>query len=433
LNYLAFFATSRLCLSSQVIYLHAGGVAMRWPVVAVICTVCTTAAAAEQTFPYKAYVTTDGVDVRSGPGENYYATDKLRAGQEVEVYRHDPSGWYAIRPPVGSFSWVSARQLQLRAGGLAIVSEPQTASCVGSRLSAARDVIQVRLDRGETVAVLEAGQVAEKGTGPICAQHPSDRSGKLDLSPVPAWHKISPPSGEFRWVSGRFVDPNYYRGGPRTTEVAGRPAAGPTATSPSNSSKNAEQLHEELNDLDLELSTIVVEEPALWQLGDLRQRAQRLVEQAETGVDRGRARLLLGRIERFEEIRQRFNKQDAAGEQLARTNREEKGTVPICAQHPPGRSGKWGLSPVPPDADSRFDAAGRLARIRASKPGAPQYAVVDDGGHIRCYVSPAPGINLRYYVGQQVGINGTRGYMPEQQADHVMARHVSVLDSPLLR
>ena len=25
----------------------------------------------------------------------------------------------------------------------------------------------------------------------------------------------------------------------------------------------------------------------------------------------------------------------------------EKGTVPICAQHPPGRSGKWGLSPFP--------------------------------------------------------------------------------------
>jgi Fe-S-cluster-containing hydrogenase component 2 len=26
----------------------------------------------------------------------------------------------------------------------------------------------------------------------------------------------------------------------------------------------------------------------------------------------------------------------------------EKGTVPICAQHPSGRSGKWGLSPFPP-------------------------------------------------------------------------------------
>jgi hypothetical protein len=29
--------------------------------------------------------------------------------------------------------------------------------------------------------------------------------------------------------------------------------------------------------------------------------------------------------------------------------KEKKGTVPICAQHPPGRSGKWGLAPFSPD------------------------------------------------------------------------------------
>ncbi len=30
------------------------------------------------------------------------------------------------------------------------------------------------------------------------------------------------------------------------------------------------------------------------------------------------------------------------------TRQGEKGTVPICAKHPPGRSGKWGLSPFSP-------------------------------------------------------------------------------------
>ena len=29
--------------------------------------------------------------------------------------------------------------------------------------------------------------------------------------------------------------------------------------------------------------------------------------------------------------------------------RSEKGTAPICAKHPKGRSGKWGLSPFPPE------------------------------------------------------------------------------------
>ena len=112
-------------------------------------------AAAEPTFPYKAYVTADDVYVRSGPGENYYPTDKLKAGTEVEVYRHDPGGWFAIRPPKDSFSWVSSRHLQLDGKNLATVTDERVAARVGSRMSDTRDVIQVRLHKGEVVEVLE--------------------------------------------------------------------------------------------------------------------------------------------------------------------------------------------------------------------------------------------------------------------------------------
>ena len=44
-----------------------------------------------------------------------------------------------------------------------------------------------------------------------------------------------------------------------------------------------------------------------------------------------------------------------------------------------------------------------------------------------------PGVNLRSYVGRQVGITGIRGYMPKQRASHVMARHVSVVEGPQLK
>jgi hypothetical protein len=54
-------------------------------------------------------------------------------------------------------------------------------------------------------------------------------------------------------------------------------------------------------------------------------------------------------------------------------------------------------------------------------------------GEVGCYVTPAPGVHLRHYLGRQVGVTGTRGYMPEQRARHVMARHVSVLDARRLR
>ncbi|MGD0897971.1 MAG: hypothetical protein ABR915_09040 [Thermoguttaceae bacterium] len=43
---------------------------------------------------------------------------------------------------------------------------------------------------------------------------------------------------------------------------------------------------------------------------------------------------------------------------------EEKGTVPICAKHPSGRSGKWGLSPFP-RAPQQAPAVPRSVELQA--------------------------------------------------------------------
>jgi uncharacterized protein YraI len=142
--------------------------------------------AADQ-FPYTAYVNADDVYVRSGPGKNYYPTTKIQRGVAVEVYRHDPGGWFAIRPPEGSFSWVSAKYLQASEGDLALVNGDRVAARVGSDFSEIRDSIQIRLERGESVAVLEAKRF---GDGPAAQ----------------TWYKIAPPAGEFRWVQGQFLD-----------------------------------------------------------------------------------------------------------------------------------------------------------------------------------------------------------------------------------
>ena len=111
--------------------------------------------AAEQ-FPYKAYVNSEDVYIRSGPGKNYYATDKLAKGQPVEIYRHDPGGWYAIRPPEGSFSWVQADCLKPQGERLAVVEKDRAMCFVGTRFSSARDVHQVRLDIGEQVEIYKS-------------------------------------------------------------------------------------------------------------------------------------------------------------------------------------------------------------------------------------------------------------------------------------
>ena len=54
-------------------------------------------------------------------------------------------------------------------------------------------------------------------------------------------------------------------------------------------------------------------------------------------------------------------------------------------------------------------------------------------GDVRCYVTPVPGVNLQNYLGRQVGVTGTRGYVIEQNASHIMARHVTPLQGAMLR
>jgi SH3-like domain-containing protein len=418
------------------------------------CLLTASAAGGEPVFPYTAYVTGDDVYVRSGPGQSYYPTDKLKAGQEVEIYRHDPGGWYAIRPPDGSFSWIAGRFLQPGVENLAVVNADRVAARVGSRFSDIRDVIQVRLHQAEVVEVLEKKQ---------------SRSG----SDGETWYKIAPPSGEFRWVFGKYVDTEYPRDGLRKTsegEAGVTPAAheGGTSQKAEGRIQNAadgdlaqssiinhqssiidhqsargtgvtpvavpvgpremspEQFQAELERIDLELSVMVIEEPTVWAFDEMQRGAELLLAQAETALERGRARLLANKVSRFQDIKRRHDAIAAMREETERTNRQ------LAGLHPRGLASGTGVTPVA-RAEGRFDGEGELIRVVSPRTDAPRYALVDELGEVRCYVSPAPGVNLRHYLGREVGVTGTRGYMPEQHARHVMARRVSLLEDRRLR
>ncbi len=394
--------------------------------------------AAERTFPYRAHISADDVYVRSGPGRNYYPTDKLRAGQTVEVYRHDPGGWYAIRPPKGSFTWVSSRFIRRSGDGLAEVSGREVAARVGSRFSDIRDVIQIRLHEGEMVDPLPSSDLQSAAAGGTSTK----------------WIKIAPPSGEFRWVHGKFVDANYAKSGIRkaaagnspliqqSTSTAGsssrqdqsdrdrftqsrsQPRPDPSAPVRVNVARSAispDEFQERIDVAELKLSVMVAEEPTVWQFDELSAEAQSLLNCSETALQRGKARILLGKINRFADIKQRHaavntlwaDTQDR-NEYLGNLRRQHQARRPRT----PGETGS-----------GRFDGQGRLTRVVSPKRGAPRYALVDEAGDVQCYVTPAPGVNLRHYEQRLIGVNGTRGYVPEQRAHHIMAKHVSVLDA----
>lgn len=134
-------------------------------------------------FPYQAIVLKDSAPVHSGPGSVHYATDKLEQGATVEVHRHDPGGWCAVRPMKGSFSLVPSATIDVVDDQVGEVIEAGTQAWVGTRLgSVEKPLWQVKLREGERVEIL----------GEVSWPHPEGHST--------IWYQIAPPAGEFRWM-----------------------------------------------------------------------------------------------------------------------------------------------------------------------------------------------------------------------------------------
>ena len=63
---------------------------------------------------YTGYVTPPTLNVRSGPGFNYWVIDRLGQGQSVTIYGRDVSGrWYKVGLPNGASGWVAARYVRI--------------------------------------------------------------------------------------------------------------------------------------------------------------------------------------------------------------------------------------------------------------------------------------------------------------------------------
>ena len=78
--------------------------------------------------------------------------------------------------------------------------------------------------------------------------------------------------------------------------------------------------------------------------------------------------------------------------------------------------------------DERFDGVGKLTQIYPAQSGVASYALVDKEGKVKQYVTAAPGVNLRPFIGREVGVQGTLGYMPDAQTSHLTAKRVSLMD-----
>ena len=128
----------------------------------------------------EAKVSVDTANVRSGPGDNYYATTRLPRGSTVTVvgFTFD---WLKISPPAGSFSYISKQYVEVAADGkTGRVKADRVNVRAGSELVATDTTIQLQLSAGSMVSVIgEAGQ----------------------------FYKITPPGGAFVFIRKDMVTP----------------------------------------------------------------------------------------------------------------------------------------------------------------------------------------------------------------------------------
>ncbi|MFO0942862.1 MAG: hypothetical protein U0930_19160 [Pirellulales bacterium] len=139
--------------------------------------------------PEVGYVAVSRALVYSGPSEDYYPTHQLQQGTSIQIYHSTDSGWLAIRPPAGSFSWIPATDGYLLPGGKSVeITAKNSVSWIGSSLGTAKQYRwQVQLNVGE--------QLTKLGEETI-----KDKEGKETL-----WYKIAPPNGEFRWIQSGSI------------------------------------------------------------------------------------------------------------------------------------------------------------------------------------------------------------------------------------
>ena len=451
--------------------------ALVFAVVAVVSTAPATFAAAP--LPVTVPVSAAHTLLRAGPGDDFYPTERVAAGTALEVWAVDASGYCAVRPVTGSFSWLRAQDLDREpaaaatpgGGSTGVVITDGVAARVGSQLNDLRHVSQVALEAGERVKVLETVTVNN-------GRHAG------------AWVRIEPPSGEFRWArcedlqlppelapvpvaaeasqpgaglaaAGEAVaaireagdavrqavaemnEPAAQPGAaPRPIELpagAGKllagwlplgagvfdPSAGPQPTAVSSGA--AAVSGDELADIDLALSLAVAGPSAAWNLAPLRERLRLAATRATSESERMRAQAIDARLARFEGIqaRQKTLVAGTAPDQSPLrlggmwSSLSALGSRPVRPGVMPGGAPAGGQPTwTPPD---QVETTGRLATVVSRRPDAPRWALVDENNNVLAFVAPQTGVNLAPLVGQQVSVRGAKGYMPEYKRPYLVA------------
>ena len=391
--------------------------------------------------PYTAVITADGAVVRSGPGNDFYPVLQLRTGDKIEVY-YEQGEWCAIRPPIGSFSWIGAKYVDCGTDNIGTVLADGLASRIGSDYSDDCETVQVTLKKGESVLILERRETPENSASPV-------------------WLKIVPPSGEFRWIHKSALNTSALIQQVRYDVMASEIPELPRVAQPEQSmpipkvasahpfsarqrtvagTSVTDPFQKAFNELQRE-SYVVMTRPTdddVFAL--LIQRAEELHQIAPTDNDLEKTYHLLESLQRTRAVRQELGQRRppaatiGVNPNVAPLNAKPVSNVgtsvprqPVIPAYTP-TSAQSGSLPLRAGVNvGGYDIVGRLGEFDPLPKGHPPYAVVDEKEQIICMVTPSANLDLSPYIGQFVGINGILSYYEKPgkpRSRHLTAQNI---------
>jgi uncharacterized protein YgiM (DUF1202 family) len=368
----------------------------------------TQAEANEPSFPYIAEITDDNVNIRSGPGTNYYYCGKLNTGNRVKVVASRHS-WSHIVPPAGSFSWISKQYISIEQNNprIGVVTGQAVRVYAGSDLLKPMHstTVQLQLNKGDKVELI--GEEMDD------------------------YYKIVPPTGAYLWVLTQYTKP---LGSANEVTVT---VESPVSQKRSEIEPPQPKTEAEANTPMVVPTTISIESEKLKEYYALAEqiKAERALPMAQQNY--AEIKKALADIAENKEAGKAARYSEYAIKQIERcelalavdkeVQLQDSQLQNICEQIENARVKK--LSQVPDLG--KFTVIGQFESsvIYGPEEVLKRYRILDDSGQTVCYAlpeGPASQMNLDKFVGRRIGLVGT--VEPHPQTKGALVRFTEITE-----
>ena len=320
-------------------------------------------------FPYVAEITGDNVNIRSGPGTNYYDCGKLYKGDRVEVV-NTKLGWSCIVPPAGSFSWISMQYISTN------IQDVTVGIVTGdiARVYVGADDLKPMHSLSEQIRLKQGDQI------------------KLLGEEEDGYCKIAPPIGAYLWVSSQYTKLAKSIIHQVPLPVIDEITEDVNTAAPLEISVEAEKL-KEYYDLKKRIEAERAKPADKQNYTDIKKQLFEIANNENAGKAVRYAQFVISQIESFEAAL-------TAAKEVQLQNTELK---KIMERIDKARSTKIAKT----QNLGKFVVVGQFQTFKTYGPG--HYRIVDDSGNMICYTLPSEQTSqedFSKFVGKKVGLVG---------------------------